>query len=113
MLPETDTYGTWASSGEIDVLEAVNLGVFCKVCRAEREDTILGTIHFGKVWPGNKFASTEVQYPQVSKGFYPGLLCHRLRRNAQCRDRPADAIADRAIDLGDMISAAPAANCGS
>ena len=70
MLPETNSYGAWASSGEIDVLEAVNLGVYCKTCRAEREDTILGTIHFGKVWPGNKFASTEVHYPQVLKGFH-------------------------------------------
>ena len=27
MLPEGNAYGTWAASGEIDILEAVNLGV--------------------------------------------------------------------------------------
>jgi beta-glucanase (GH16 family) len=70
MLPEKDSYGAWASSGEIDVLEAVNLGVACKTCAGGPEDTILGTIHFGKVWPGNKFASTEIHYPEVLEGFH-------------------------------------------
>ena len=70
MLPESDSYGAWASSGEIDILEAVNLGVACKSCAGKREDTILGTIHFGKVWPGNKFASTEIHYPEVLSGFH-------------------------------------------
>ena len=70
MLPEAETYGPWAASGEIDVIEAVNLGVYCKTCRNEREDTILGTIHFGKAWPGNKLASTEIHYPPILKGFH-------------------------------------------
>ena len=70
MLPEQDSYGAWASSGEIDILEAVNLGVACKSCASGREDTILGTIHFGNAWPGNKFASIEIHFPQVLQGFH-------------------------------------------
>lgn len=70
MLPEKDTYGTWAASGEIDILEAVNLGVPCKTCASGREDTILGTLHFGKQWPGNVQAGTEIHAPAVLKGYH-------------------------------------------
>ncbi len=70
MLPEQDRYGPWAASGEIDILEAVNLGVKCAACAGGREDTILGTIHFGKVWPGNTFASTEIHDPAMLSGFH-------------------------------------------
>lgn len=70
MLPEKDTYGTWAASGEIDILEAVNLGVPCQPCAAGKEDTILGTLHFGRPWPGNTHAGTEFHYPAVLKGFH-------------------------------------------
>lgn len=70
MLPEKDMYGTWAASGEIDILEAVNLGVPCAACAGGREDTILGTLHFGKPWPGNTHSGTEVHHPPVLKGFH-------------------------------------------
>jgi beta-glucanase (GH16 family) len=70
MLPEKWVYGGWAASGEIDILEAVNLGVACTACSTGKEDTILGTIHFGKVAPGNTFASTSIHYPAVLKGYH-------------------------------------------
>ena len=70
MMPEKDTYGTWAASGEIDILEAVNLGVPCAACAGAKEDTILGTIHFGKPWPGNVHAGTEIHFPKVLKGYH-------------------------------------------
>ena len=70
MLPEADTYGRWAASGEIDILEAVNLGVPCAACPGGRESTILGTLHFGGVWPANAQASTEVPAPEVLGGFH-------------------------------------------
>ncbi len=70
MLPETNAYGPWAASGEIDILEAVNLGVPCKDCDGGKEDTILGTLHFGKVWPGNTHKGTEVHRPAVLAGFH-------------------------------------------
>lgn len=68
MLPEDNVYGGWARSGEIDILEAVNLGVECPAergCEPDGENTILGTLHFGGGWPDNKFASTEIPYPAV------------------------------------------------
>lgn len=70
MLPEKAAYGPWAASGEIDILEAVNLGVPCARCPGGRENTILGTLHFGGKSPGNKLASTEVPFPAVLEGFH-------------------------------------------
>jgi len=70
MLPENDRYGGWAASGEIDILEAVNLGVPCKSCEGGRESKILGTLHFGGEWSNNKYASSEIEYPSVLDGFH-------------------------------------------
>jgi beta-glucanase (GH16 family) len=65
MLPEDNAYGTWAASGEIDILEAVNLGVPCAECPGGRENTILGTLHFGGLWPANALNSSEMHAPAV------------------------------------------------
>nr|WP_010130639.1 glycoside hydrolase family 16 protein [Microbulbifer agarilyticus] len=46
MLPTDWTYGGWPLSGEIDILEAVNLKV-------GGEDQVHGTLHYGGSWPGN------------------------------------------------------------
>jgi beta-glucanase (GH16 family) len=71
MLPEKDRYGSWAASGEIDILEAVNLGVPCKSCDGGRENTILGTLHFGGKWPKNLHKGEEVAFPAVlDDGFH-------------------------------------------
>ena len=43
MLPSDDVYGGWPSSGEIDIFEAVNLGVWA--------NEIHGTLHYGLKWP--------------------------------------------------------------
>ncbi|MDB6111839.1 MAG: hypothetical protein JWR69_3589 [Pedosphaera sp.] len=43
MMPQDSVYGSWASSGEIDVLEN----------RGSDPTTVLGTIHFGSPWPNN------------------------------------------------------------
>lgn len=68
MLPEKDRYGAWAASGEIDILEAVNLGVPCAKCPGGRENTILGTLHFGGKWPNNQHKGEEVPFPEVLDG---------------------------------------------
>jgi beta-glucanase (GH16 family) len=68
MLPENENYGPWAASGEIDILEAVNLGTPCAKCATGREDTILGTLHFGGRWPGNRHKGEEVSFPAVLDG---------------------------------------------
>ena len=71
MLPEKDSYGSWAASGEIDILEAVNLGVPCAKCPGGRENTILGTLHFGGKWPNNQHKGEEVPVPEVlDDGFH-------------------------------------------
>ena len=68
MLPVKSDYGAWAASGEIDILEAVNLGVPCAKCPGGQENTILGTLHFGGKWPANKQAGTETAFPAVLDG---------------------------------------------
>ena len=56
LLPQDPTYGAWAASGEIDVVEAVNLG-------ASGGNTILGTIHYGGESPNNVFTGNEYIIP--------------------------------------------------
>lgn len=84
MLPESNAYGTWASSGEIDIPEAVNLGVPCARCPGGRESTILGTLHFGGRWPDNALKSSEMSAPEVLEGFHPSASYgHRARSNGR------------------------------
>jgi len=52
MLPSDRAYGEWAASGEIDIMEAVNLGGTAHNCGAPCKD-IHGTLHFGGEWPNN------------------------------------------------------------
>jgi beta-glucanase (GH16 family) len=53
MMPTDSVYGGWPKSGEIDIMEAVNLGT----ARADgsAETNIYGTIHYGK-GPGSDFS---------------------------------------------------------
>ncbi len=70
MLPEEHHYGTWAASGEIDILEAVNLGAKCKECPGGIENRILGTLHSGGQWPANKHKGDETTLPAPIDGFH-------------------------------------------
>ena len=54
LLPQDNAYGTWAASGEIDVMEAVNLGV-------AGSNAVHGTIHFGGEWPDNESAGSQYE----------------------------------------------------
>lgn len=56
MLPQDDVYGGWAASGEIDIVEAVNLGV-------ADNNTVHGTIHYGGEWPNNVFTGNGYLVP--------------------------------------------------
>jgi beta-glucanase (GH16 family) len=51
MMPTDSVYGDWPRSGEIDIMEAVNL----KVTGADGkvEANVHGTLHYGKSWPNN------------------------------------------------------------
>lgn len=59
MLPEDWAYGGWARSGEIDIMEAVNLGQPCPTCEGGSENRVLGTIHFGGEPPRNRYITEE------------------------------------------------------
>lgn len=70
MLPEEAHYGAWAASGEIDILEAVNLGVACKDCAGGTENRILGTLHFGGTAPANQHKGAETTLPAPLDGWH-------------------------------------------
>lgn len=53
MLPMPNEYGTWASNGEIDIVELVG----------HEPSTIHGTIHYGGVWPQNASTGTDYELP--------------------------------------------------
>ena len=54
MLPQEDKYGGWASSGEIDIMEA----------RGQEPTKVLGTLHFGNRWPENTHVSKDYVLPK-------------------------------------------------
>jgi len=48
MLPQDTPYGPWAASGEIDIMEAINLD-------GTGGNEVFGTLHFGGEFPANTF----------------------------------------------------------
>lgn len=56
MLPTDWAYGGWAASGEIDIMEAVNLPV------GTGEKQIHGTLHYGREWPENVHSGTSYTF---------------------------------------------------
>ncbi|MCR4736263.1 MAG: family 16 glycosylhydrolase [Treponema sp.] len=73
LLPSTNDYGTWASSGEIDILEA----------KGRLPNRVYGTVHYGQAWPGNKYSGGMYKFPDggsisdyhiYSLEWEPGLL---------------------------------------
>lgn len=68
MLPEQNVYGGWAASGEIDIMEAVNLGAPCPECESGVEDQVLGTLHYGGEWPENAYSGSHVTLPDEARG---------------------------------------------
>jgi beta-glucanase (GH16 family) len=69
MLPTEDYYGSWALSGEIDIMEAANLGASCPSCEGGKKDLIYGTIHYGGEWPRNVFTGKDTKLPPTEDGF--------------------------------------------
>jgi beta-glucanase (GH16 family) len=61
MLPTDETYGGWAASGEIDIMEYVG----------QKPDQVLGTIHYGGTWPDNQSSSSTYTLP--SGDFHDGF----------------------------------------
>ncbi|PMN70045.1 glycoside hydrolase family 16 protein [Enterovibrio norvegicus] len=66
MLPTDYVYGGWAASGEIDIVEAVNLKSATDELGAEagkEEARIHGTLHYGREWPDNVSTAAEYHLP--------------------------------------------------
>lgn len=53
LMPQDEVYGGWAASGEIDIMEAINLG-------GAGGNDIHGTIHYGGSFPGNQSSGQSV-----------------------------------------------------
>lgn len=52
MMPQDNVYGTWAASGEIDIMEA----------RGSNPAEVHGTIHYGSQWPNNTYTSNSYTF---------------------------------------------------
>ncbi len=64
MLPADNIYGDWAASGEIDIMEAVNLGASCNDCDGNvGENRSSGALHFGSEWPNNTYLTDKLTLP--------------------------------------------------
>lgn len=60
MMPTDSVYGIWAASGEIDIMESVNLA-----------DRVYGTIHYGGTSPANTSSGASfVPGPDLSQNFH-------------------------------------------
>lgn len=62
LLPDDNRYGTWASSGEIDIVELVG----------HEPGTVHGTLHFGGPWPRNLQKGDAFRLPS-SESFAEGF----------------------------------------
>ena len=67
MMPADDHYGAWPLSGEIDILEGVNLGATCGVCAGNvGENRMISALHFGDKAPKNEFLDKRVALPSLA-----------------------------------------------
>ncbi len=69
MLPTDNEYGGWPLSGEIDIMEAVNLGTQSDEENAkagEQERRVHGTLHFGKRSPHNTYSGESYKLPGLA-----------------------------------------------
>lgn len=66
MLPTDWQYGGWAGSGEIDIMEAVNLKTTSddeSALPEQAETRIHGTLHYGRAWPENVYSGAAFYLP--------------------------------------------------
>lgn len=63
MLPTNEVYGSWPKSGEIDIMESVNLKV--KLDDGSIENRIHGTLHYGHDWPNNVYSGKAYDFEGV------------------------------------------------
>ncbi len=65
MLPTDETYGGWPKSGEIDILETINLKTVDE--NGVEESNIHGTLHYGKEWPDNSHSGKSYSMTGVGE----------------------------------------------
>lgn len=66
MLPTDWVYGGWAASGEIDIMEAINLktpSTEIGATKDELESRVFATLHYGQAWPNNIFTGQAAHLP--------------------------------------------------
>lgn len=64
MMPNDPAYGPWPRSGEIDILEAVNIGARCKDCEGGvGENRTISALHFGDFAPLNRYVDHRNALP--------------------------------------------------
>ncbi|WP_108947069.1 glycoside hydrolase family 16 protein [Shewanella halifaxensis] len=65
MLPTDWHYGEWSASGEIDIVEAINLGVVdsSQPATSKIETRVHGTLHYGQPWPNNLYSGRSFRLP--------------------------------------------------
>ena len=71
MMPSDAVYGEWPLSGEIDIMEAVNLETPCEECEGGIETRTSGALHFGGRPPENTYLYLKTEgksEPLPSKG---------------------------------------------
>ncbi|KXJ61377.1 MAG: glycosyl hydrolase family 16 [Alteromonas sp. Nap_26] len=61
MMPTDEVYGGWPRSGEIDIMEAVNLKA--STLEGTPENHIHGTLHYGQEWPNNDSSGKGYSLP--------------------------------------------------
>jgi len=60
MLPQDDVYGTWAASGEIDIMEA----------RGQDPTRVSHAIHYGGQWPNNVYSDKLVDTDNAQNNWH-------------------------------------------
>ncbi|WJG09197.1 family 16 glycosylhydrolase [Aliiglaciecola sp. LCG003] len=63
MLPNDNVYGGWPHSGEVDIFEAVNLGVPRTPSSDQIQTDVYGTLHYGQTWPNNDSSGLNYLLP--------------------------------------------------
>lgn len=85
LLFSEDTYGGWAASGEIDIMEAIG----------SEPGEVFGTLHYGGVAPDNEFSSEAFQlsFDTFDQDYYVfALEWERVERPSESGGEPVEGV---------------------